>query len=200
MNLSKRGLDAIINWETGGEKYYDKHPEWPGEQSGITIGVGWDLGHTSATDTTRAWSPHLDAATLALLVSASGHKGEEAKQILPHVKHLVVPWQAALAVFRDVTIPGWYLKTLRIYPQLVDLPDDCAAALVSLVFNRGASLSGERRTEMLEIQRLLRVGELDKIPSQFRAMCRLWPNTKGLRRRREEEADLFEKGYALPGD
>jgi GH24 family phage-related lysozyme (muramidase) len=99
-----------------------------------------------------------------------------------------------------VTIPGWYLKTLRIYPQLVDLPDDCAAALVSLVFNRGASLSGERRTEMLEIQRLLRVGELDKIPSQLRAMCRLWPNTKGLRRRREEEADLFEKGYALPGD
>jgi hypothetical protein len=200
MNLSKRGLDAIINWETGGEKYYDKHPEWPGEQSGITIGVGWDLGHTSATETTRAWSPHLDAATLTLLVSASGHKGEEAKQILPHVKHLVVPWESALAVFRDVTIPSWYLKTLRIYPQLVDLPDDCAAALVSLVFNRGPSLSGERRSEMIEIQRLLRTGELESIPSQLRAMCRLWPNSKGLRRRREEEADLFEKGYIPPGE
>lgn len=200
MNLSDKGIQRIINWETGGESYYNKHPEWPGEESGITIGVGWDLGHTPAAETVRAFKPHLDAATLALLVSVSGHKGGEAKVRLPHVRHLVVPWQAALAVFKDVTIPNWYLKTLRIYPQLVELSGDSAAALVSLVFNRGPSLGGERRREMSNIQALLRTGNLKEIPNQLREMTRLWPNSKGLRRRREEEADLFEAGLTPAGE
>jgi hypothetical protein len=199
-NLSTKGIQAIINWETGGESYYDKNPEWPGEQSGITIGVGWDLGHTSATDTSRAWAPHLNSATLSLLISVSGRKGEAAKEVLPHVRHLVVPWMSALAVFENVTIPVWYMKTLRIYPQVVDLPGDCAAALVSLCFNRGTSLSGERRREMSNIQALLRTGNLKEIPKQLREMKRLWPNTEGLRRRRDEEAELFESGLVPAGE
>jgi len=199
-NLSSKGIQAIIKWETGGESYYDKNPEWPGEQSGITIGVGWDLGHTSATETSRAWSPHLNAATLALLVSVSGRKGEAAKEVLPHVRHLVIPWMSALAVFENVTIPVWYMKTLRIYPQVVDLHGDCAAALVSLCFNRGTSLSGERRREMCNIQALLRTGNLKEIPKQLREMKRLWPKTEGLRRRRNEEADLFESGLVPAGE
>jgi len=199
-NLSTKGIQAIIKWETGGESYYDKNPEWPGEQSGVTIGVGWDLGHTSATETSRAWAPHLNAATLALLVSVSGRKGEAAKEALPHVRHLVVPWMSALAVFENVTIPVWYMKTLRIYPQVVDMPGDCAAALVSLCFNRGTSLSGDRRREMSNIQALLRTGNLKEIPKQFREMKRLWPKTEGLRRRRDEEADLFESGLVPAGE
>ena len=199
-NLSTKGIQAIIKWETGGESYYDKNPEWPGEQSGITIGVGWDLGHTSATETSRAWAPHLNAATLSLLVSVSGRKGEAAKEALPHVRHLVVPWMSALAVFENVTIPVWYMKTLRIYPQVVDLPGDCAAALVSLCFNRGTSLNGERRREMSNIQALLRTGNLKEVPKQFREMKRLWPKTEGLRRRRDEEAELFESGLVPAGE
>lgn len=199
-NLSTKGIQAIIKWETGGESYYDKNPEWPGEQSGVTIGVGWDLGHTSATETSRAWAPHLNAATLALLVSVSGRKGEAAKDALPHVRHLVIPWMSALAVFENVTIPVWYMKTLRIYPQVVDLPGDCAAALVSLCFNRGTSLSGDRRREMSNIQALLRTGNLKEIPKQFREMKRLWPKTEGLRRRRDEEAELFESGLVPAGE
>lgn len=200
MNLSTKGIQAIIKWETGGESYYDKNPEWPGGESGVTIGVGWDLGHTSATETTRAWSPHLNAATLALLVSVSGRKGEAAREVLPHVRHLVVPWESALSVFENVTLPTWYMKTLRIYPQVVDLHGDCAAALVSLVFNRGSSLSGERRREMSNIQALLRTGNLKEIPNQLREMKRLWPNFEGLRRRREEEAELFESGLVPAGE
>ena len=200
MNLSPRGIAKIIDWETGGERYYDRHPEWPGEASGITIGVGWDLGHTHAGETTRAWSPHVDKATLEILVALSGHRGEAAQVRLPHVRHLVIPWDAALAVFQDVTIPTWYLRTLRIYPQVDELPGDCAAALVSLVFNRGPNLTGDRRREMAEIQRLLRVGELGGVPDQLRAMKRLWPDTKGLRRRRDEEAELFEAGLVPAGE
>jgi hypothetical protein len=200
MNLSAKGIQRIIEWETGGENYYDPQPEWPGEQSGITIGVGWDLGHTSATDTSRAWAPLLPPSTVAALVAVSGRKGEAAQQVLPHVRHLTIPWVAAEAVFTDVTLPTWYLRMLRIYPQAVELPGDCVAALVSLVFNRGPSLTGDRRTEMREIQAALKTGELTKIPLQLRAMKRLWPNSKGLRRRRDEEADLFEAALVPAGE
>ncbi len=200
MNLSSKGIEAIIRWETGGESYYDPNPEWPGGESGITIGVGWDLGHTHAGETVRAWKGRINDAALALLVSVSMHKGAAAQERLPYVRHIGIPWAAALAVFEEVTIPTWYLRTLRIYPQAESLPGDCAAALLSLVFNRGPSLTGERRREMANIQALLRTGNLKEIPKQLREMTRLWPAVKGLRRRREEEADLFEAGLVPAGD
>jgi hypothetical protein len=200
MNLSARGIKSIIAWETGGETEYNSQPEWPGESSGVTIGIGWDLGMTPATETARAWSPHLPASTLAALVGVSGRHGEAAQTVLPYVRHLAIPWAAALSVFEDVTLPTFYLRTLRIYPQAEELPGDCAAALVSLVFNRGPALSGERRREMCNIQALLKIGNLKEIPNQFREMARLWPNSKGLRRRREEEADLFQSGIVPAGE
>jgi GH24 family phage-related lysozyme (muramidase) len=83
---------------------------------------------------------------------------------------------------------------------MLDLPGDCAAALVSLVFNRGTSLSGDRRREMSNIQALLRTGNLKEIPNQFREMKRLWPQTEGLRSRRIQEADLFEGGLVPAGE
>ena len=200
MNLSERGIERIIYWETGGRAEYDQHPEWPGVESGVTIGIGWDLGQTPATETSRAWTPHLPASTLAPLVAVSGRKGKDAQEVLPHVRHLVVPWAAALAVFEAVTLPTWYMRTLRIYPQMVDLPGDCAATLVSLVFNRGASLTGDRRREMAEIQTFLRNGDLNQIPKAIREMKRLWPNTAGLRSRRMQEADLFDAGLVPAGE
>jgi len=200
MNLSQRGIKSIIAWETGGQAEYDPQPEWPGESSGVTIGIGWDLGMTPATETARAWAPHLPASTLAALVGVSGRTGEAAQTVLPYVRHLAIPWPAALAVFQDVTLPTFYLRTLRIYPQAEELPGDCAAALVSLVFNRGPSLTGERRREMANIQALLKTGNLKEIPKQFREMKRLWPNSEGLRTRRIQEAILFETGLVPAGE
>jgi hypothetical protein len=200
MNLSTRGIEKIIDWETGGRAEYNPQPEWPGESSGVTIGIGWDLGMTPATETVRAWTQALPASTLAALVGVSGRCGEAAQTVLPYVRHLVIPWAAALEVFERVTLPTWYLRTLRIYPQAGELHGDCASALVSLVFNRGPNLTGERRREMANIQALLKTGNLKEIPKQFREMKRLWPNSEGLRSRRIQEAELFESGLAMAGE
>jgi GH24 family phage-related lysozyme (muramidase) len=53
---------------------------------------------------------------------------------------------------------------------------------------------------MAEIQLLLGGKKYSEIPKQLRAMTRLWPNSKGLRRRREEEAELFEGGLVPEGE
>lgn len=199
MNLSEYGIQRIIDWETGGEMEYNRHPEWPGESSGITIGIGFDVGQTGAAETKRAWAAHLEPTTLQLLVSVSDKRGEAAQQVLPFVRHLEIPWAAAEAVFKETTLPTWYLRTLRIYPQAVDLHGDACAALVSLVFNRGPSLDGDRRREMLDIQTALKAGKIGQVPELLRSMTRLWPNSRGLRRRREEEAELFQRGLLAGG-
>lgn len=200
MNLCKKGIDAIIDWESGGVSEYNRHPEWPGnaandnDPSGITIGIGWDLGQTPANETSRAWKPHLSVDDLAKLISVSGIKGKQARLLLPSVRHIEISWDKASRVFDDVTLPTWYIRALRIYPQIETIPTLCAAALIGLVFNRGTSLEGSTRTEMKEIQSALKAGDLEKIPDLLVKMKRLWPNFDGLKNRRDKEANLFREG------
>jgi GH24 family phage-related lysozyme (muramidase) len=196
MNISELGVKSIIGWECGGESEYNHSPEWPGEQSGITIGIGYDLGMTPANEITQAWGPHISSKDLAVIVALTGKIGAKAQELLPHVRHLKFTWETASKVFAESTLPIHYARTLKIYPQAADIHGHCAGALVSLVFNRGPSIIGDRRSEMADIKKLLEDGNLSAIPERFEAMQRLWPNTAGLRRRRREEADLFRLGLA----
>jgi len=192
MNLNNKGLQFIIDQETGGENEYNRHPEWPGEASGITIGIGYDLGYNDPASISRDWSEHFDRIDLARFVAVSGLKGQDAHAKLPFLKDITIQWSAALDVFKEATVPKFYLHMLRIYPQADELEPEQTAALLSLVFNRGNSLNGDRRKEMVEIKEALAKGNLDKVPELFREMKRLWPNTLGLRLRRDREAELFE--------
>ena len=130
----------------------------------------------------------------------SGKRGPYAKELLSSVFRINISYAAAEAVFKDVTIPTWIVRTLRIYPQAEALHPDCLGALVSLVFNRGTDLKGDRRIEMLEIQEALRDKKEGRIPNLILNMRRLWPNTQGLQRRREAEAKLFQEGLISTTD
>ena len=46
--LSARIIDAIIRWEVSSREHYERNlmrPCWPAEMSGVTIGIGYDLGY-----------------------------------------------------------------------------------------------------------------------------------------------------------
>jgi hypothetical protein len=198
MTLSDKGRKLLLDYEVGGgEPYYRKflsRPTWPGEQSGVTIGVGFDLGYNSESQVGEAWGT-LSNISLELLMGAIGIRGESARLWLssrPMVRDIEVPWEKALDVFERITVPRFYLQLLRIYPQAETLPEPARDALLSLVFNRGTALSGDRRAEMLGIQNALRDGRTHDVPQLLRSMKRLWPNTTGLQKRRDAEADLFE--------
>ena len=203
MNLSPEGRQLLLDFEVGGgEPYYRKFlrfPTWPGESSGVTIGIGFDLGFNSPDQFREAWSAILADDNSAILARALGIKGQPARQLLAadhEMRDIEIPWEKALDVFERITVPRFFLATLRIYPQLLNLPDPARDALVSLVFNRGPALAGDRRAEMVGIQNALRDGRFYDVPDLLRSMKRLWPNTLGLQRRREAEAALFEKAIA----
>src|SRR3981081_336751 len=47
---SERAYELIIDFEVGGRSEYERtyqRPEWPQGESGVTIGVGYDLGYNT---------------------------------------------------------------------------------------------------------------------------------------------------------
>jgi len=178
-----------------------RHPEWPGGRSGITIGIGYDVGASVKKNTQlhEDWDGKIPTAMIVALEPCIGVTGEPAHKLLPRVRPKVnVPWEAAMSVFDDVDVPRWYRMCKRALPNFEALSPLCKGAPVSLAYNRGASFlqRGPRYTEMRNIRALMAKKDFGKIPAEFRKMRRLWTNrsNRGVALRREHEARLFEKG------
>lgn len=190
-------IRLLLRFEVGGgEEYYNRllrSPTWPGEASGVTIGVGYDLGYNSAETIMRDWSPHLNEQVVERLARVTGLTGARARAALSSVRDIIVPWSAGFAVFEAVTIPKFWEKTSNVFPGVGELHPNVQGALLSLVFNRGESLAGDRRREMRAIRDLVPDMNYQEIARQIRLMKRLWRGTtieRGMSRRRDAEADL----------
>ena len=203
---SARAVDFIVSFEVTSRKVYEskyRSPIWPEGQSGITIGIGYDLGYVTRTEMETVWGQHLPPAMIAALRTVVGKKGPAAKAMLAAIKPLVdVPWDAAYAVFRDNTLPKFEAMTTAALPNTALLSGDSFGALVSLTFNRGPSYgkaktvndTKDRYREMRAIKKHMASMDFAAIPSEIKAMQRLWPTVAGLQRRRREEAALFAAG------
>ena len=203
MALSSASLKLILQFEVGGGKtYYDKKlksPTWPGEASGVTIGVGYDLGYYEAETIQKDWEDYLTPKDLKRLIACAGKTSKEGEKAVASVKDIVIPWDDALAVFKNTTISTFWRKTKSAFPGVETLHPNARGALLSLVFNRGTSLKGERRKEMAAIKELIAEKDYEEIASQLEAMKRVWVGTtiaEGMNRRRNAEAALVRT--ALP--
>ena len=202
--LSNKSLNLILEFEVGGgENYYNKflkNPAWPGEQSGVTIGVGYDLGYVNKAEFSEDWKD-LPKETFDRLYKVVGIKGYNAKNLIRGLKDITIPWGLALKVFNNKTVTKFYNLTRQTFPNFDNLPEDAKGGLVSLVFNRGAALEGDRRREMKLIRDGMKlVSTFDQkaltfIANQIRNMKRIWAGgsiEKGMNRRRDAEAKLIE--------
>ena len=198
--ISKKGLDLILEFEVGGSdgSYYNKFlkipkvPAWRKTSSGVTIGIGFDCGQNSWNDIENSWNDYLSNSDIEKLKSVSGLKGSNAYSNLYKVKGIDISWDVAKKQFNEYTVPRYYSMAQKRYDNFDIAPWAVREALVSLTFNRGTSFKGPSRIEMLEINNLMAQKKWNKIPEQFRKMKRLWPDVKGLIRRRESEAKFIE--------
>ena len=197
MVVSKRALNKIVEYEVISEAVYTKRfqkPIFPGGESGATIGIGYDLGYNTKTLIDADWRGKISDAAVELLKTAAGVKGSAAAAIVANLKTVSIPFVAAREVFYVSTLPRYAKDTRGIYPGIENLPADAQGALLSLVYNRGSSLSGDKRREMKEIVALVAAKDLNGIAAQITAMKRLWDKNKlgGLHRRRDDEAGLVK--------
>ncbi|MGE0039143.1 MAG: hypothetical protein AB7S93_26405 [Xanthobacteraceae bacterium] len=212
--ISQAAIDLIVREEVSSREVYERNyrrPEWPGGSSGVTIGIGYDVGAgvSGKAQLWADWRGHIPDHMIAVLEPAIGITGERARVLTARLRDRVdVPWDAATAVFEGVDIPRWYAICAKALPNFEKLPPDCRGALVSLAYNRGGSFSKQRdpgdaqdrHREMRAIRQHMVERRFERIPDEFRSMKRLWrgKGLDGLLARRDREAALFETGLRRP--
>jgi len=188
MNISQISKDLILEFEG-----MNSAGRWPGGNSGVTIGYGYDLGYVSEEEFLHDWAGRIAPLFLHKLKQACGLRGEAARKIAYTMRPIAINKHAAREVFEDKSLPKYIRMTEAAFPGIEKLHMDVRGALVSLVYNRGTSFEGPTRTEMCDIYRLVQDKDLQGIADSLRKMKRLWPSgMKGLLVRREKEALLVE--------
>jgi len=194
MIISKKAVELIIGEEVSSVTVYNKKYTglvWPGGESGVTIGIGYDLGYQSSQSIENDWILEIGAHQVSILKMFAGLRGKKAQLAMLGNKlaaQISVPYQAAYNVFVKISLPKYGRMALQVYPGLNELTPDAVGAIVSLVYNRGTNLQGDRRTEMKTIIPLVADKDYTGIAEQLDSMKRLWDN--GLVARREKEAAL----------
>ncbi|MES2885312.1 MAG: hypothetical protein V4709_10935 [Pseudomonadota bacterium] len=195
LTLSPKAQQLILDFEGF------SHPgQWPGKDSGITVGHGYDLGYCTKDQFLADWGERLPAPTVQRLLPVIGLTGIRAKNRAPLLSDLRIPKKAAAEVFTLRSVPRMVSDTLLAFPGVDKLPADAAGALVSLVYNRGGSMKdkpgSDNRREMRAIRDECAKAKpaLKAMAGQIRSMKRLWQGqgVDGLLRRREAEAVLLE--------
>lgn len=111
-------------------------------------------------------------------------------------------WTQAEADRRLMVRLGMVWTTVqRVWPGAFRLHPKAAAAMISMVYNRGHSLTKrvsdptDRRREMRELQPAVATRDYPRMAELFRSMKRLWvgQGVDGLLRRRDDEARLCDE-------
>jgi hypothetical protein len=200
--ISSRASDLIVACEVTSETAYNAHYKslvWPGGSSGVTLGIGYDLGYATPYDLAQDWGEYLGRDNINTLSSACGATGTRARTFLGQLPAITISWEVAQRQYSDQVRPRYVGLTESTLANTASLSTDSLGALVSLVYNRGASfrLPGARYQEMRNILEHMSSKHFYRIPAEIRRMKRLWedkPLFRGLLLRREAEADLFEVG------
>jgi GH24 family phage-related lysozyme (muramidase) len=181
----------------------DQPAKWPGGESGISLGYGCDIGADPTS--LEYWRGILSDEEINRLAVARGKTGDAAAAIARQFSDITVSKADSLRVFMQHTLPIEVALTRKTYPAIDLLPPTVLGAMTSIVYNRGPSLDGDRRSEMREIRDVITQfantppadrdvkATLDKIADLIQAMKRLWvgKGLDGLLTRRDAEAKLI---------
>jgi hypothetical protein len=193
-------LKLLLDYEVGGGKsYYDKKLSrftWPKGFSGPTIGIGIDTAYYTTNELANIFD-FLPSEQIKLIQGAVGKTGNAGAEYTLKLQKagIIVPWDKALEIFKELTWTKFSRLAEQAFPGLYQWEDDAYGGIVSLVFNRGTSMTGSSRLEMRNIRRFVPNKSYKEVAAEIRKMKRLWEGKglDGLLKRREAEARLIEK-------
>jgi hypothetical protein len=148
------------------------------------------------------WQGILPADQIERMAGACDLRGDAARTRLSEFRDITVPWDAAIEVYSRSTMPKFGRAVLTTFPYAQEVKGHAFGALFSLVYNRGSSLDGPSRLEMLAIYELMRERDFKSVPDKIIAMKRIWAGREGfggVLKRRDAEALLFRRGLELRG-
>lgn len=191
MQLAKLGISAIIGYEVGAEyvgdiRYYNSRlakPTYPGGDSGVTVGIGYDLGYNTVAQIRKDWEGKVNGNVLSFLITCAGLKGKDAaRKIKPETSVFKIPYDVAYSVFTNSTLPRFCIEAKESFPSIEKLNPLAQAVIVSVVFNRGNGLVDTstnaqkegRRKEMRNLVKAIDKVDYNVIANEIESMKRLW--------------------------
>ena len=197
--VGPKAQQLIVTEEIGSAAFYDKecqHPVWPGGASGVTIGIGYDLGQHTPAELQADWGSILGGTEITQLAKCCGLRGSAAHEQVTLGLFVTVNLSQAMKVFINTTLPQYAQMTEDALDNCGQLHPDAFGALVSITYNRGAhgwnDFNEERYSEMAGIGDAMDEKNYAAVPNLIRSMKRLWPVDSDLWNRRLHEAALFE--------
>lgn len=193
-NVDLETAELISGFEITSEAVYVKKYRGvicPGGASGPTIGIGYDLGTQTADTIRQDWHDHPDVARLA---TASGQVGPGACAAWRNAhRDIRVELSMAQQVFASRVLPDYTRQAQRALSKgWSGNTQHARGASVSLGYNRGWAMVGDRNREKREIRdNCFPAGDARCTAAQLRSMPRLWVGTpieRGMTARRNEEA------------
>ncbi|TPL54929.1 hypothetical protein FJ937_04625 [Mesorhizobium sp. B2-4-4] len=204
--ISEKAQSLIVACEVSSKTAYRQFyqgPVWPKGRSGVTVGVGYDIGYATKKALKNDWTGYVADDLIVRLTPACGKVGKTAHQLILDgtLSDVSIEWEAALDQYAKVMQPRYVGLTERALPNFQNLGLNARGALVSLVYNRGASFdisdasdTTGRYKEMRMIKKLMLEQNFAAIPGEIKKMTRLWDPKilPGLHKRRKAEAALFK--------
>lgn len=193
-NVDLETAKLISGFEITSEAVYVKKYRGvicPGGASGPTIGIGYDLGTQTAATIRADWRQHPDVDRLA---TASGQVGPGACAAWRGAhRDIRVELPLAQQVFATRVLPDYTRQARRALSKgWSGNTQHARGASVSLGYNRGWAMVGDRNREKREIRdNCFPAGDARCTAAQLRSMTRIWVGTDiaaGMTARRNEEA------------
>src|SRR4051812_9996368 len=119
LEVSCESLSAIAAFEITSKSAYERQyrrPLWPGASSGVTIGIGYDLGMTTKAQIERDWQGWISDTDLQRLLTVQGIRGDSAKQLARSVADIQIAYDVAQTVFYQSTLPTFAAMTRATFP------------------------------------------------------------------------------------
>src|SRR5436305_3526792 len=98
--LTQKALDLIFEYEG-----LDQPGVWPEGESGITIGIGYDLGYVEPAQFETDWKDQLSDADFQALTAVIGLKGEPAHAKAASLAHIKIAKDQARRDFTERSAP-----------------------------------------------------------------------------------------------
>jgi hypothetical protein len=200
LKVTESGMDLIVHFEVGGSSYYKKvyqRPIWAKGASGVTVGIGYDLGYNTRCQIQKDWGDILPKKMVDALKSCAGIKGSASRIHQQRIKYIVnIPLDDAMKVFIKRTVPRFAQLAKTSFKTIEKADPFIQDMMLSQTFNRGASTKGNSRRHVLWQSRASAKGQYYALPIYCRDSKIIWANQpsirRGIWRRRDAEADHGE--------
>ena len=118
--ISQRASDLIIVFEVTSKETYTRKYQGvirPGGESGITCGIGYDVGYVTEEYLREDWVGFISDTDIKALSIACGVTGNAAQALRRRLSQIQIPYDVAVNQFFDRVLPFYVAATLFALPR-----------------------------------------------------------------------------------